>query len=348
FVDFTGTLLRKGDHIASLYSPEFRAAQEELLSNYRSYQKALATRDQLNIRLEKQKLEASKKKLKLWDLTDSQVEEILREKHVRDHITIYATSGGTVIHKRATVGMYVKEGEKLYTLADLKRVWLVLDAYETDLPWLYLGQKVEFEVEAYPGRIFSGRVAFIDPIINPATRTVKVRLDVHNDDYLLKPEMLARAKVYSLVGENGMAIDTELAGKWVCPMHPYEVAEARGRCPICGMSLVPAEELRLVRGANQRSRVLTIPATAPLITGKRGVVYVESQEDKLWRYEGRVVTLGPRVVDRRGREYFMVLAGLEEGEMVVIEGNFKLDADLQIKAKPSMMSPPNEKKKKKR
>lgn len=347
FVDFTGTLISKGDHMAEIYSPEFRAAQEELISDQRTYQKALKSSDTLNIRLAKEKMEASQKKLKLWDLTDNQIQEILKRGATSDHITIYATEGGTVLHRNATVGLYIKEGQRLYTIADLKRVWLAMDAYETDVPWLYYGQKVSFEVESFPGKPFEGKVAFIDPVIDPKTRTVRVRVNVPNSRLLLKPEMLVRARLYAQVGEDGQVMDTELAHKWVCPMHPYEVSLSSALCPICQMKMVKAEDLGIVGPQDIRSRVLTIPGTAPLLTGERAVVYVEEKKENRWRYEGRVVTLGPRVEDEQKNQYYMVYSGLHEGERVVTMGNFKIDADLQIKARPSMMTPAKEKPKKK-
>ena len=210
----------------------------------------------------------------------------------------------------------------------------MLDAYESDLEWIRFGQPVEFYTEAYPGETFKGRIFFIDPVLNPATRTVKVRLNVANPDGKLKPEMFVRAVVRSRISRSGRVMDTELAGKWISPMHPEIIKDRPGTCDVCGMKLVRAEDLGYVAAdAAQAEAPLVIPVSAPLITGKRAVVYL-ALPGREGVFEGREVLLGPRAGD-----YYLVREGLNEGDEVVVNGNFKLDSDLQIKARPSMMSP---------
>ncbi len=274
FVDYTGSAVGKGDPLVKLYSPELIVAQQELLQ----------ARQTLN-RLNKRTLAAAREKLRLWGLSGRQIQEIERRKNPAQHLTIFSPIAGAVIHKNAVEGLYVQTGTRIYTIADLSRVWLKLDAYESDLSWLGMGQTVEFETEAYPGEVFRGKVAFIDPVLNPQTRTVKVRVNVPNPHNKLKPEMLARAKLHAL------SVDM------------------------------------------QKDAPLVIPATAPLLTGKRAVVYV-AVPGKEGVFEGREVVLGPRAGD-----YYEVKEGLAEGEMVVVNGAFKIDSDLQIRAKPSMMNP---------
>lgn len=112
---------------------------------------------------------------------------------------------GVVTHKNAVEGLYVTQGTKIYTIADLSQVWVVLDAYESDLLWMKEGQAVNFSVEAIPGRTFNGKIFFIDPILNEKTRTIEVRLNVDNLGRLLKPGMFVRATVQSITkkGEKG-------------------------------------------------------------------------------------------------------------------------------------------------
>ena len=131
-------------------------------------------------------------------------------------------------------------------------------------------------------------------------------------------------------------MEADLAGKWICPMHPDVVKDKPGNCDICGMTLVTAKSLGYaVVGANEKPPLL-IPASAPLITGKRAVVYVRLPGDEP-RFEGREVVLGPRAGDQ-----YIVNEGLREGELVVTNGAFKIDSAMQIQAKPSMMSSPDE------
>jgi Cu(I)/Ag(I) efflux system membrane fusion protein len=167
------------------------------------------------------------------------------------------------------------------------------------------------------------------------TRTAKVRVNVPNPDGKLKPEMFVRAVVRAQVAADGRVADPELAGKWISPMHPEIIKEGPGACDICGMALVRAEDLGyLAPAADAAALSLLIPASAPLITGKRAVVYVEAPGAERPTFEGREVVLGPRAGDE-----YIVESGLEEGELVVTSGNFKIDSALQILAKPSMMSP---------
>jgi len=253
-------------------------------------------------------------------------------------VTIYAPIGGTVIERNGTEGMYVMTGEMIYRIADLSKVWVKLEAYEADLAWLHYGQTVTFTAEAYPGETFEGKISFIDPLLDPVTRTVRLRVNVDNHDGRLKPEMFVRGVVHAQVATSGRVMDPGLAGKWISPMHPEIVKDGPGACDICGMPLVRAEELGYVPAeAKPEDMPLVIPASAPLITGKRAVVYVEVPGAEKPTFEGREVVLGPRAGD-----FYMVESGLEEGEIVVTSGNFKIDSALQILAKPSMMNPQEE------
>jgi Cu(I)/Ag(I) efflux system membrane fusion protein len=141
--------------------------------------------------------------------------------------------------------------------------------------------------------------------------------------------MFVRAVVRVRVGEGGAVVPPDLRGKWTCPMHPDVVNDTAGHCPSCEMPLV-----RGTAAAESPRPALVVPATAPLVTGRRAVVYVEKAEGT---YEGRDVTLGPRAGDR-----YVVRDGLREGERVVIRGGFKLDSSLQIQGRPSMMQPATE------
>jgi Cu(I)/Ag(I) efflux system membrane fusion protein len=198
--------------------------------------------------------------------------------------------GGTVIERLATQGNYVETGSGLYRVANLSTLWVQLDAYESDLPLLETGQNVSIRVEALPGEVFKGRVTFVDPVLNPNTRTARVRIEVKNQDRRLRPGMFVEASVQS-----------DGAGK-------------------------AAQEAPLV-----------VPATAPLFTGRRSVVYVELPDAEEPTYEARVVTLGPRMGD-----LYAVLSGLQEGERVVVHGAFAIDADLQIQGGNSMMKLPGD------
>ncbi|QJB57024.1 efflux RND transporter periplasmic adaptor subunit [Pseudodesulfovibrio sp. zrk46] len=286
YVDYTGGLVKKGQPMVSVYSPELLTAQAELI------QAVKAMRDLKDSKLDLVKNsaarteEAAREKLRLLGLTKAQIDKVVQNGRPSDHITLYAPQGGVVIRKDVNEGQYVKTGASIYSIADLSSLWVVLEAYESDLPWIGLGQQVEFQTEAYPGKVFKGKVVYIDPLVNEKTRTVRVRLEVSNRDGSLKPGMLVRA-----TQQKGGEKD------------------------------------------NDSDSPLVIPASAPLITGKRAVVYV-ANPDKDGAFEGREVVLGPKAGN-----YYIIKSGLKEDELVVTKGNFKIDSAIQIVAKPSMMNP---------
>ncbi len=335
FVDYTGVPVSKGDHMVYLYSPDLLSAQEELIQALKSVQGVQNSDSALMRDITQSTVEASRDKLRLLGLTDEQVETIEKTGKAEDHVTIYSPTGGIVIHKNALEGQYVKTGTKIYTIADLSQVWVYLDAYESDLEWLRYGQQVEFTTVAYPGEVFKGTVAFIDPVLDDKTRTIKVRLNVPNPDGKLKPKMFVKATVQSQVAGSGRVMDANLAGKWICPMHPDVIKDQSGKCDICEMPLVQTESLGYVSDdPSQAEKPLVIPVSAALVTGTRAIVYIEVPDSEKPTFEGREVVLGPRAGD-----YYLVRSGLNEGDQVVVKGSFKIDSSLQIMAKPSMMTP---------
>lgn len=338
FVDYTGVAVNKGDHLVSMYSPKLIAAQEELLQALETERRLSGSDSSLLRDTTSGTVTASREKLELLGLTPEQVQQIEKTGEPIDHLTIYAPAGGIVVEKHKKEGAYVQTGSTIYTIADLSRVWVQLDAYESDMMWLRYGQPVTVQAEAYPGQSFKGRISFIDPVLNERTRTVKLRIDVDNPDGKLKPGMFVRAIVHPKLAASGKVMVSELAGKWIGPMHPGEISDEPGDCSICGMPLVRTESLGYVSVDEAQEPPLVIPASAPLITGKRAVVYVAVPEADKPTYEGREIVLGPRAGD-----HYVVESGLKEGERVVTRGNFKIDSSLQIQAKASMMSPPEEK-----
>ena len=333
YVDYTGIQVKKGDHLVYIYSEELYSAQGELIESLKNRRLRPSTTTTLIQPLDL--AESAREKLRLLGLTVDQIREIEERGKPADHMTIYSPIAGIVIDKLLQQGDRVRTGDRIYTVADLRQVWVKLDAYESDLQWLRYGQEVEFTTVAYPGETFTGQVAFIDPVLNKDTRTVKVRVNVSNEDGRLKPEMFVRAVVRSRVAAGGRVLDAALAGKWISPMHPEIVKDQPGNCDICGMPLVRAESLGYVTAApDESSRPLVIPVSAALVTGKRAIVYVESPTAKEPTFDGREIVLGPRA-----GAYYLVKHGLKEGELVVTNGNFKLDSALQISAKPSMMTP---------
>lgn len=333
YIDQTGVPVNKGDHLAYLYSPELLAAQEEYLQSLKGAKDVKESHLDIIKSTSEDTIINAREKLKLLGVTDEQIKELEEKKVANDHMTIYATATGIVVNREVQEGTYVQTGTKIYSIVDLSEVWIKLDAYEKDLEWLRYGQDVEFEAEAYPGEKFHGRISFIDPILDETTRTVKVRVNVKNEDGRLKPGMFVRGIVRAQVAGMGRVMEPAMEGKYMCPMHPEIIQDGEGTCPICEMPLVPAEKMGYVT-VDEGEAPLVIPASAVLKTGKRAVVYIQNQDASRPTFEGREIVLGPRAGD-----HYLVKSGLVEGERVVVNGNFKIDSALQIQAKPSMMNP---------
>jgi len=327
YVDYTGIVVKKGDHLVDIYSPDLINAQEELLQAIQIFQK------NSDSEFSKLAIDGSRKKLKRMGLTDEQIQAIEDKGESTDNFTITSPIAGVVIHKNATVGNYVNTGAKIYTIANLNRVWITLDVYESDLGWVKFGNAVTFTVNALPGETFEGRVAFVDPVLDDMTRTARVRINVENTDMKLKPGMFAQATIQSQLDVHGHVINPWLEGKWVSPMHPEVVKDHPGQCDVCGMDLVRAEDLGITQSSSKENPIL-VPASSVLLTGKRALVYIKKPGTDKLVFQSREVELGPRVGDQ-----YIVFDGLEEGEEVVTHGNFKIDSAMQIAAKPSMMNP---------
>jgi membrane fusion protein, copper/silver efflux system len=332
YVDYTGISVREGDHLAELYSPSLISAQEEYL------QAIIANRDLSTGNLSTTRdtarltIDAAREKLRLLGMPPLQISALEERGEASEHITIYSPAAGVVIHRNVTEGMYVDTGTPIYTVANLSQVWVLLDVYESDLQWIRYGQEVTFRTESGPGEAFTGRISFIAPLVDPATRTITVRVNVPNTDGRLKPDMLVKAVVHARIAAGGTVMDPSLAGKYLCPMHPEIVKSHAGSCDVCEMDLVTAASMGYAAVGDVEAPLI-IPRSSPLITGRRAVVYVKDPvEDGL--FEGREIVLGPRA-----GEYYQVADGLREGEMVVVNGAFKIDSALQIQARPSMMSP---------
>ena len=176
-VNFTGDYVRKGQVIASVYSPELVTAQEELYEA----QKVMDSQPQL--------FNAAKEKLKTWKLTDSQIDQMIQSGVTTETFDIQADVSGYVTQKLVNPGDYVQRGQPIYEIADLSRVWVLFDVYESDMGWVNKGDKIEYTVSSLPGETFIGTISFVDPIINPTTRVAKARVATTNSGLKLKPEM---------------------------------------------------------------------------------------------------------------------------------------------------------------
>lgn len=355
FVDFTGVEVKQGDHLVEIYSPELLVAQNELLLGLDAVEKETPSSPSTTSFVQS-RLEATRTKLRLLGILDEQIAEIEKTRKPTTHLTIFAPIGGTVIEKNVRVGQYLDTGDQVYRIADLDPIWLYLNIYEFDISWVRFGQAVDVQLEAFPGEQFAGSIMFIDPFLDDATRTIRVRVNIKNPDRLLKPQMFATATINVKLRPDGSPEPTGLEGMFVCPMHPEVMQREPGKCSICKMPLeiTPERRVRLARSAEKAAvqketpaesvekssrGVLAIPVSAVLDTGRRKIAYRLTDG----AHELVDLKVGPRAhaLDESGkrREFFVVLDGIKEGDQVVSQNEFLLDSQRQIEGMPSLLYP---------
>lgn len=263
YIKSTGSYVKRGDPVVSLFSPKLITAGEEYIVAKKSYinSKSKSLKDILS---------QSESRLKQWGITEKQYESWYRSGKVPQNIIIYSDSTGVVRKRNATLGKYFKEGENFFELSDLSNVWVEMDVYEHESNLVKIGQKVELEFIALPGEKFIGEVDFVSPVLDSASRTLKIRTTILNSFGKLKPGMVADASL-----------------------------------------VVEKDDLNLV-----------VPRTAVVNTGKRKVVWIKKDDSSFYA----------KVIETRyeSEGYVEVVGGLVEGDMVVLEGNFLLDAQAQL------------------
>ncbi len=179
YVNFTGEKVYRGQKIVRIYSPELITAQKELFEAIRSR----AIYPQLYT--------ASRNKLKLWKLSDKQISAIEKSGKVQEQIDILSDYSGYVMKRNVELGDHIMEGSNLFDIADLSSVWVMFEAYESDIPWIQVGNTVDFKISAIPNKNFKGKVTYIDPFVSSSTRVAKVRIELKNPGSKLLPEMYA-------------------------------------------------------------------------------------------------------------------------------------------------------------
>lgn len=271
YADFVGKLVRKGDPLFSLYSPELVSTQQEYLIARRGdkylrdspYQEAAQGAESL--------LRAARARLELWDISEEQIQKLEETGEVTRTMTLYSPIDGFVMHRNLYERVYVTPETELYEIADLSTIWVNVDIYEYEAAYVRLGQPATMQLSYSPGATFHGRVTYVYPTLDPKTRTIKVRLEFPNPDFALKPDMFADVE---------LKID-------------YGV-----------QTLVPSE--------------------AVLDSGTRQIVFLAKPGGF---FEPRQVQVGARLENQ-----YIILRGLEPGEIIVSSGNFLIDSESRLSA----------------
>jgi len=209
YVNFIGETVKKGQPLFEIYSPELVTAQEEYLLALQQ-NRDLKDSSYARIREGAQRLlKASHTRLRYWDLSEKQIKKIENTGNVKKTLTIYSPARGVVIKKNAFQGHYVKAGQHQYEIADLSKVWVDVDIYEYEFPWVRKGMPAKMELSYIPGKVFNGNVLFVYPFLTAKTRTARLRLEFPNADYQLMPDMYANVTLESAIVGDSLVIPQE-------------------------------------------------------------------------------------------------------------------------------------------
>jgi len=209
YVDFVGDEVKKGQPLFEIYSPELVTAQEEYLLALEQYSRLSEASYPRVRQVAEGLLKASRTRLQYWDLTEEQIDQIGSSGKTRKTLMVYSPATGVVTKKSAFEGHFVKEGEMQYEIVNLTTVWVDVDIYEYELPWVKKGMPAEMELTYIPGKRFKGKVPFIYPYLETKTRTAKLRLKFINPNYELKPGMYADIFLKSTVAKNTLVVPQE-------------------------------------------------------------------------------------------------------------------------------------------
>ena len=317
YVKRAGQFVRWGDPLFDIYSSDLLETQKELIEamkyvpSFFDFQGSIphAAREMpvqdllrprgrdssssVEVQRAREKIRAIRRKLSILGMPKRDIDELMKQGEATGVATVTSSMYGQVIEQNAFEGAYVNTGTPIFSVGDPRYVWVELEAYESDYPWVRKGQQVVFTTEAYPGETFEGKVVYLDPVFDPTSRTFTVGGISPDRGGRLKAGMLVRARILTRLRSDGTVADSDE-----------------------GIEQAP----------------LVIPETAPLVTGKRAVVYVRVPGEE-GLFEAREIRLGPRAGD-----HYVVTAGLEEGEEVVENGAFKIDSEVQIQAGDSLMT----------
>ena len=191
YVDFVGKLVRKGQPLFTFYSPDLVSTQQEYLIARRGQERLGESSYQDVARGAESLLRAARDRLRLWDISDEQIQQLEETGQVTRTMTIYSPINGFVTHRNLYEQAYVKPDTELYMLADLSTIWVYADIYEYEVPYVRVGQRATMQLSYFPGKSYAGRVSYIYPTLDSKTRTVRVRLDFRNPGFALKPGMFA-------------------------------------------------------------------------------------------------------------------------------------------------------------
>ena len=315
----TGKLVKEGDELASIYSPELNVTVQTLLD--------------ANKRNNADLVKSSRHRLQLLGISDDQIDRLLKTGEANTHLRIRSPISGHIVKKYVREGQYVEEGMPLYDIADLATVWIQAQVYEDDFRFLPAEQHGDIGSErlpvmaitrAFPDEPFHGFLSFIYPHVDQETRTVTVRFEISNPGHRLRPGTTAEVLIDvppSRVASIVRAVASDQRTEGVSPLVDAETADES--TPKSTKGLTPPVRLERL----ERGEVLAVPEGSVIDTGRQKIVYRQSMPGE---FDGVLVELGPRMLGPNGVTFYPVLSGLEAGDRIVTSGSFLVDAETRL------------------
>jgi Cu(I)/Ag(I) efflux system membrane fusion protein/cobalt-zinc-cadmium efflux system membrane fusion protein len=209
YVDETGQSVKKGQPLLEIYSPELVSAQKELLIALRHLEEVKNSPYPEVVEGAKSLLEAAQERLRLWDISDREIKTLVAERRVRKRLVISSPNDGIVVSKNAFQGTHIMPGAELYRVADISTIWVDADIYEYELPWIKVGQEALVTLDYLPGQSFRGKIAYVYPYLEEKTKTAKIRVEIENKSFELKPDMYAHVDIEADPGKESLIIPSD-------------------------------------------------------------------------------------------------------------------------------------------
>lgn len=202
YINFEGQSVRAGQQVFELYSPDLVSTQKEYILALNNYDKIKQSKNDFAISQAKSLVDAARYRLKQWELTSSQLDDIEKTRDIMETIKVYSKYSGVITKKYTQEGHWPMAGEIIYDVANLSTVWVMANVYESDVQYIKTGQNVEITSGAYPGEIFNAKINFVDPVFDANSRTLQVRIDVTNKGGKLKPDMYVKVRINTFFTQN--------------------------------------------------------------------------------------------------------------------------------------------------
>lgn len=209
YINESGQAVRKGQRLLDIYSPELVSAQEEYLLALKNSGSLAQSPYPSIAESGRQLLEASRRRLQLWDISPQTIARLEQTREVSKTLPLHAPHNGIVTMKTVQEGQFIKSGMELMTIADISKVWVLADIYESELPWVKVGQQADILLPFVGSRQVTARLSYLYPYVEPKTRTIKARFELDNPDFELKPDMYVNVRIKGTEVKDVLAVPAE-------------------------------------------------------------------------------------------------------------------------------------------